>query len=52
VKWTEENFKVKYTYWGMRSLFVRLGIKKKVPRPKAVKASPKAQEEWKKGVLL
>ena len=52
VKWTEENFKVKYTYWGMRSLFVRLGIKKKVPRPKAVKASPEAQEEWKKGVLL
>jgi len=34
--------------WGMRSLFVRLGIKKKVPRPKAVKACAEAQKEWKK----
>jgi len=52
VEWVKEEFKVQYTYWGMRSLFVRLGIKKKVPRAKAIKASFKAQEEWKKGGLL
>ncbi len=45
MEWVEEEFKVKYTYWGMRSLFVRLGIKKKVPRPKAMKASDDAQQE-------
>ncbi|WP_459879416.1 helix-turn-helix domain-containing protein [Desulfothermus naphthae] len=52
VEWVAKEFKVKYSYWGMRSLFVRLGIKKKVPRPKAEKACAEAQKEWKKGGLL
>lgn len=47
--WVEEHFGVRYTYWGMRSLFHRLKIKKKVPRPLAAKASLEAQEAWKKG---
>ena len=49
--WVQENLGVKYTYWGMRSLFERLKLKKKVPRPLAAKASPEAQERWKKGDL-
>ena len=52
VEWVAKEFKVKYSYWGMRSLFVRLGIKKKVPRPKAEKACAEAQKGWKKGGLL
>ena len=51
VQWVRESFGVEYTYWGMRSLFVRLKIKKKVPRPIAAKAEPEAQTAWKKGAL-
>ena len=51
VEWVRETFKVEYTYWGMRSLFVRLKIKRKVPRPVAVKADAEAQAAWKKGAL-
>ena len=51
VAWVRERFGVEYTYWGMRSLFRRLQIKKKVPRPVAAKAEPEAQEAWKKGAL-
>ena len=40
---------VDYTYWGMRWVFYRLGLKKKVPRPKAPQASAAEQEAWKKG---
>lgn len=49
VGWVRATFGVEYTYWGMRSLFERLKIKRKVPRPRAVKADPEAQEAWKKG---
>ena len=49
VRWVRETFGVEYTYWGMRSLFNRLKIKRKVPRPRAVKADPEAQAAWKKG---
>ena len=49
VRWVRATFGVEYTYWGMRSLFERLKIQRKVPRPRAVKADPKAQEAWKKG---
>ena len=49
--WVNEQFGVRYTYWGMRSLFTRLQIGKKVPRPQAENASPAAQEAWKKGGL-
>ena len=51
VRWVWESFGVEYTYWGMRSLFVRLRIKRKVPRPIATKATPEAQAGWKKGAL-
>jgi transposase len=40
---------IEYTYWGMRSVFYRLGLKKKVPRQKAPQASAEEQEAWKKG---
>ncbi len=48
--WVKGHFGVSYTYWGMRSVFQRLKLKKKVPRPLAKKASLEAQEAWKKGV--
>jgi len=40
---------IEYTYWGMRSVFYRLGLKKKVPRRKAPQASAEEQEAWTKG---
>ena len=48
VQWAEAEG-VAYTYWGMRWIFVRLGLKKKVPRPQNPKASLVAQAAWKKG---
>jgi transposase len=47
--WVKAHFGVSYTYWGMRNVFERLGIGKKVPRPQADKAKPADQEAWKKG---
>jgi transposase len=49
VDWAEKEHQVSYTYWGMRSVFQRLDLTKKVPRPKSPKASAKDQETWKKG---
>lgn len=49
VAWVKRECGVAYTYWGMRSLFQRLKLKKKVPRPLAAKASLAEQEAWKKG---
>ena len=49
IVWVEAQFGVTYPYWGMRSLFDRLQLRKKVPRPQADNASPDAQEAWKKG---
>ncbi len=48
-RWVEREWGVAYTYWGMRSLFRQLQLTAKVPRPLAEKASPEAQEAWKKG---
>lgn len=47
-QWIFERFGVEYTFWGTRSLLVRLGCRKKVPRPFSPKADPQLQEEWKK----
>ena len=47
--WVKEHFGVSYTYWGMRSVFQRLKLKKKVPRPLAKRASLEVQGAWKKG---
>lgn len=45
----KERFGESYTYFGLRSLLIRLGLHKKVPRPLADKASLEAQDAWKKG---
>jgi transposase len=47
-QWILKQFGVKYTFWGTRSLLIRLKYKKKVPRPFSPKADPKQQKEWKK----
>jgi transposase len=49
VEWAKKAHGVEYTYWGMRFVFYRLGLRKKVPRPKSPKASAEKQEAWKKG---
>lgn len=49
VDWAEKEHQISYTYWGMRSVFQRLNLTKKVPRPKSPKASAENQEAWKKG---
>jgi len=48
-QWVEDTYGVHYAYFGIRSLFVRMHLKKKVPRPIAAKAPVEAQEAWKKG---
>ena len=45
----EQQFGVRYTEWGMRSLLHRLKISPKVPRPLAANADLAAQEAWEKG---
>ena len=49
VGWAKEEHKVHYSYWGMRQVYERLRLKKKVPRPKSPKASHEAQAAWKRG---
>lgn len=49
VNWAKEQHGIAYTYWGMRWVFARLDLKKKVPRPRNPKASASEQEAWKKG---
>ncbi|MCY4521287.1 MAG: winged helix-turn-helix domain-containing protein [Caldilineaceae bacterium] len=47
--WIEEQFGVVYTRDSMYTLLPRLGIRRKVPRPRHAKTDPQAQETWKKG---
>ena len=47
--WVTDQCGVTYSYWGLRRLLLRLGLRKKVPRPLAAKADLEAQEAWKKG---
>jgi len=49
VQWAQEQHGVTYTYWGMRGVFHRLDLRKKVPRPRNPQASADQQEAWKKG---
>jgi transposase len=49
VAWAKQEHGIDYSYWGMRHVFERLGLKRKVPRPKSPKASDEAQRDWKKG---
>ena len=47
--WIEERFGVVYTVGSMYTLLPRLGIRRKVPRPRHAKTDPQAQATWKKG---
>jgi transposase len=49
VQWAQAAHQVAYTYWGMRHVFARLGLRQKVPRPRNPKASETEQALWKKG---
>lgn len=49
VEWARSEAGVEYSYWGMRHVFDRLQLKKKVPRPQSEKADPEKQAAWKKG---
>jgi molybdate transport repressor ModE-like protein len=49
VEWAREQADAGYTYWGMRHVFERIGLSKKVPRPQSPKADPEEQSAWKKG---
>jgi transposase len=51
VEWARETHQVVYTYWGMRWVFYRLGLRKKAPRPRSPKAPAELQEAWKRGDL-
>lgn len=51
VNWSKETHNVAYSYEGMRSVFKRLGLRKKVPRPQHEKSDQSAQSAWKKGGL-
>jgi transposase len=48
-RWAQEHCQVQYTYEGMRHMFGRLGLRKKVPRPRNPKAREEEQTAWKKG---
>ena len=49
VLWALNTHQIQYSYWGMRWVFARLNLVKKVPRPRSPKVSLKAQQAWKKG---
>lgn len=48
IRWVSEPYGVAYTDDGMREVFLRLRLKKKVPRPQNPKASAEDQAAWKK----
>ena len=52
IEWVKKEFKITYKYGGMRGVFKRLGLKKKVPRKQHIKSDPEVQGEWKKGAWL
>ena len=52
IEWVRDKYKVEYSYGGMRGVFRRMGLKKKVPRKQHIKSDVQAQDAWKKGGLL
>jgi transposase len=49
-RWVKHQWDIGYSRKGIYSLFGRLHITWKVPRPQAAQADPEAQAQWKKGV--
>ncbi len=52
IEWVRDKYKVEYSYGGMRGVFKRMRLKKKVPRKQHIKSDAQAQDAWKKGGLL
>lgn len=52
IEWVKKKYDVQYSYEGMRGVFKRLRLRKKVPRPQHIKSDVQAQDAWKKGGLL
>jgi transposase len=48
-QWVKDRWGIAYSYDGMHNLMQQHKLGPKVPRPQAQKASPAAQEAWKKG---
>ena len=48
IEWVKEKHKVKYSYEGMRGVYNRLQLRKKVPRKQHIKSDAQAQAAWKK----
>jgi transposase len=49
LRFVQEQFGVSYTESGMSKVFCALSLRKKVPRPRNVKASQEVQENFKRG---
>src|SRR4051794_12823476 len=47
--WVQEQYGVRYSYWGLWRLLHRLKLRPKVPRPQAARASVEAQAAWRGG---
>lgn len=52
IEWVKQHCGIQYSYEGMRSVYKRIKLNKKVPRKQHVRSDPDAQESWKKGVWL
>lgn len=50
IEWIKKQYDIEYSYEGMRSVFKRIKLSKKVPRKQHIKSKPDAQNAWKKGV--
>lgn len=50
-RWIQQQWGISYTRKGVYSLFRRMHITWKVPRPQAAQADPEVQAAWKKGVF-
>lgn len=51
IEWAKKEHEIDYSYEGMRGVFNRLRLRKKVPRKQHIKSDAQAQTAWKKGGL-